>query len=100
MKWEAPIEDIHRNAIKHSDIVPWSMEDTRFLALALCGEVGELANLIKKEWRGDKIEFGKLRDELADIRIYLHLLSVSLNIDLDTAVCDKLPAIRDKFGVK
>src|ERR1700739_3058699 len=34
---------------------PGSAEDIRFLSFALFGEVGELANLIKKDWRGDNI---------------------------------------------
>jgi NTP pyrophosphatase (non-canonical NTP hydrolase) len=101
MWWEETLEDMHCHyLIKHSNIVPWSVEDTRFLTLALCGEVGELANLIKKDWRGDKVEFGKIRDELADVRIYLQLLSVALNVDLDTAIRNKLPAIRDKFSMR
>lgn len=29
----------------------YSNTDERFLALALCGEAGELANMIKKRWR-------------------------------------------------
>lgn len=38
----------------HSDWGPKKREERlRFFALALCGEAGELANLIKKEWRGD-----------------------------------------------
>ena len=73
--------------------------DTRFLALALCGEAGELANLIKKGWRGYVGDFKPaIQKELADVRIYLHLLATALQVDLDEAVNEKLPEIRNKFG--
>lgn len=88
-------------------------EDERFLALALCGEAGELANLIKKRWRdgpqpecpnchdankhGDyqgptcEVCDGKgyidhveaIRDEIADVRIYLELLARLFDVDGD-----------------
>lgn len=60
--------------------------------MALVGEVGELANYLKKVDRGDfsledkKIEIGK---ELADIQIYLDLLALNLNIDLGEVTVDK-----------
>lgn len=66
--------NIH-TAIVEKTKVPGSLEDRRFLALALCGEVGELANLVKKEWRGDvDPAYGeKVRDELGDVYAYLIL---------------------------
>lgn len=40
----------------------------RFMALALCGEAGELANIVKKDWRGDPGDRrAKLVEELADV---------------------------------
>jgi NTP pyrophosphatase (non-canonical NTP hydrolase) len=64
--------------------VPGSDEDKRFLALALFGECGEVANLIKKKWRGDNIpDFdAKLREELGDVYAYLILFSMAYRIDL------------------
>ena len=66
--------NIH-TAIVEKTKVPGSLEDRRFLALALCGEAGELANLVKKEWRGDiDPKYGeKVRDELGDVYAYLIL---------------------------
>jgi NTP pyrophosphatase (non-canonical NTP hydrolase) len=61
----------------------------RFLSLAICGEAGELANLIKKSWRGDEINIADVWDEIADIRIYLEHLARHVGLmDLDKA-CDK-----------
>jgi len=112
-EWADEIEQIHQSAVKKSGIVPWASEDVRFLTLALAGEVGELANMIKKHWRGDIVPHpgfdAAVHAELADIRVYLHLLATALprsgahlktvvfGIDLDEAVKVKLPAIRDKF---
>lgn len=98
MSWQFEIEHIHTHRIKNSGIAPWSVEDTRFLAMALAGEVGELLNFLKKEWRGDQKDFKPaIRAELADIRVYLHLVATALKVDIDEAVEEKLPEIRAKF---
>lgn len=92
--WTTQVEAIHYQVAKR-----WSAgseEDIHFLALALCGEAGELANLIKKCWRGDRSLRNAevdLAEELADVRIYLELLASMLKIDLDAAVCAKLPEL-------
>ena len=83
----------------------------RFLALALAGEVGELCNLIKKNWRGDSkasvIELRalprtedmmertyaeNLRKEMADVYIYLLMLADEMQIDLEFEAINKLEA--------
>jgi NTP pyrophosphatase (non-canonical NTP hydrolase) len=47
-------------------------EHSRYMALALAGEVGELLNLVKKEWRGDPKVLGSaaLLDEASDVFVY------------------------------
>lgn len=100
VSWQEEVWEIHLRAIKKSGIRPGTDEDTRFLALALSGEVGELNNIIKKAWRGDfAIEemIGDIELELADIQIYLELLTRSMRLDLTDAVHAKLPEIRKKF---
>lgn len=50
-------------------------KDLEFCALALCGESGELANVIKKEWRdGEDMELERLK-ETADVLVYTLLLT-------------------------
>ena len=103
-EWAEEIFAIHERAVGHKKLIePWSIEDVRFLALALAGEVGELANRIKKQWRGDDDQ-GDPRsntashEELVDIRVYVELLSKAFNnLDLDNGVRAKLPIIRAKF---
>jgi NTP pyrophosphatase (non-canonical NTP hydrolase) len=53
----------------------WCNEDEHFLALALCGEAGELANMIKKRWRDGTDLTEEVKDELADIFIYHAMLA-------------------------
>lgn len=97
LDWKRRTEITHETVIKNW--APWGPEDVRFLALAMAGEVGELLNLIKKQWRGDlatatsdqaSSHYMKVRGEMADVRIYLELLSRALGVDLDAACEDKV----------
>jgi NTP pyrophosphatase (non-canonical NTP hydrolase) len=98
--WRNEILDIHEKAIGKR-FEPWSIEDIRFLTLALAGEAGELANRIKKQWRGDDLPLPhndpNVAEELADIRIYVELLAHATGTNIDGTIFDKLPQIRDKF---
>ncbi len=68
---------------------------------AVVGELGEYANLRKKFERGDIDAQEFLReaaDELADVTIYLDLLSMQLGIDLGAAVIDKFNRVSARVG--
>jgi len=98
--WQEQIRIIHETVIKEWE--PYSDEDLRFTALALAGEVGEICNLIKKEWRGTLVDDPQrlrreMADELADIRIYLQLLALCLGVNLDTAVIQKIPELLNRW---
>ena len=67
------------------------------LAMALTGEVGELVEifqwLTEDESHGvasDPASARAVRDELADVMIYLVRLAFVMNVDLDEAVREKL----------
>jgi len=82
--WKKLAWGIHERVVKKIEVR--SEEDQRFLALALAGEVGELLNIIKKVWRGDfMLPWQEVVAEIADVRIYLHLLSKAIGIDEDAA---------------
>ena len=79
---------------------PYSNKDERFLALALAGEVGELCNMVKKRWRDGAELTAEIRDELADIRVYLELIAKCFGIEgdkLDAQVENKLQRVAKKF---
>lgn len=74
------IFELHMKMTAHL-FPPFSSQDERFLALALCGEAGELANMVKKRWR-DGVDLSEdIRDEIADIRVYLELLAKCFGIE-------------------
>lgn len=81
-------------------------EDTAPLShnvLSLAGEVGELANDLKKYERGD---FGyqellrRMPSEIADIQIYLVKLCYQSGIDLERAFLDKLKENERRFPLE
>lgn len=79
---------------------PFSVHDERYITLCLCGEAGELANLIKKRWRGDKVSIESIRDEIADIRVFVELIAACFDIagpKLDARVQDKLERVLERW---
>jgi NTP pyrophosphatase (non-canonical NTP hydrolase) len=71
----------------------------RFMTLALCGEAGELANLVKKDWRGDKgipDRRAKMIEELADVGNYAFMIAEILGIDLQKEMLAKLLAVEQR----
>ena len=73
----------------HTKKDDWSLNDWM---TAVCGEVGELANMLKKVRRGDytlKENRKEIADEIADVVIYLDILADKTGIDLGEAVISK-----------
>lgn len=96
------IIELHKKMTRHL-FPPFSFEDERFLALALCGEAGELANMIKKRWRDNADLQEEILDELADIRVYLELLAERFGIGgpkLDLRVASKLEKVVEKHKAR
>jgi NTP pyrophosphatase (non-canonical NTP hydrolase) len=100
-KWQNEAAKIHAALTKHL-FVTWDEEDKRFLALALCGEAGELANLVKKQWRDgfNPERRHEITMELADIRIYLELQAIAYGVDLDTICEHKLAELYKRWPDK
>jgi len=68
---------------------------------AVCGELGEAANLIKKIERGDMTldeARQELADELADVATYLDILAFRAGIDLGEAVKHKFNRVSKRVG--
>jgi len=70
-------------------------------ALAICGEAGELANLVKKCLRGDYTVEEKreeILDELADVMTYCDLAISSLGADTGETVWRKFAEVSRRIG--
>lgn len=68
---------------------------------AVLGELGELANIIKKIERGD-FSLDDVRDdvaaELADVATYLDILAFRCGVDLGAAVMQKFNRVSSRVG--
>lgn len=74
---------LHSRFMAKSGFPVGSTEDMRYNALAMCGEAGEVANVIKKDWRGDDLKLDQLRDELGDVFSYWSHLVKCAGFTLD-----------------
>ena len=94
------MDDLKEHIRSHLHWGPIEGEDkVRFLTLALCGEAGELANLVKKDWRGDDgipERRAKMIEELADVGNYAFMLAEILGIDLPSMMLRKLIEVEQR----
>ncbi len=77
-----------------------NLQALEHLLVCIAGEVGELANIVKKVRRGDRgLEDARpsIVDETADILIYVVKLANQLGFRLDEAFLDKLERNRERF---
>jgi dCTP diphosphatase len=93
-----------------ADARDWNQFHTpRNLLLAMTGEVGEVAELF--QWKGDaqcktglpdwtETEKGNLRDELADVQLYLARLADVCGVNLPEAVHAKMQKNKAKYPVE
>lgn len=85
-RWFGVMHDEHPSTLKY------------FYGLALAGEVGELANLLKKHWRTQEQNTLDVADELADAFTYLLLLADELRVDLLDALEKKQAVCEARWG--
>lgn len=87
--------DVAHDAADGSD---WSLNDW---AVAATGELGEACNVLKKVRRGDLSldeALPMLRQEFADVVIYMDLLAKRAGIDLGEAVMETFNKKSEKVG--
>lgn len=68
---------------------------------ATVGELGELANLLKKVDRGDftlDAARADIAKELADVQTYLDILALKVGVDLGRATIDKFNEVSARIG--
>ena len=104
---DTSLETLRKDQREFVDERGWAQFHTsRSLALALMGEVGEVAELM--QWRSDDDcqaglpdwsaqEKVRLGEELADVLSYVMRLSDVAEIDLPAAFVDKMAKNRDKY---
>jgi NTP pyrophosphatase (non-canonical NTP hydrolase) len=87
----------------HSTTGEIRLEELEHLLVCLFGEVGELANIVKKIRRGD-FKFSDKKDEVTeevvDALIYLIKISNYIDIDLEKEYLKKLATNKKRFADK
>ena len=69
-----------------------------YLALGLCGEAGELANLVKKHERhGKPFDPDRVADELGDVLWYLAVAAQAAGISLDELANRNVDKLRARY---
>jgi len=99
------VEPLQRAVARFAREREWEpFHSPKNLAMALTGEVGELVELFQwlseeasRKVGHDPATARKVRDELADVLIYLVRLAAVLEVDLDEAVRAKLSANALKY---
>lgn len=77
-----------------------NVELLEFLVVSITGEVGEVANIVKKIVRGDFTlgdKKSEIQEELADIFIYLIKMAYQLDINLEKAYINKMKKNKNRF---
>jgi NTP pyrophosphatase (non-canonical NTP hydrolase) len=77
-----------------------NLDILEFLMIALTGEVGEAANIVKKIVRGDYTlndNKSELAEEITDIFIYTLKLAYQMDIDLEKEYMKKLEKNQERF---
>ena len=93
-------DDLQQLIREFNEARDWQQyHDPKSLCLALMGEMGELAAHFQwltpaesDELKEDPVAFSAVRDEVADVTIYLLTFADRLGIELPTAVLDKINA--------
>ena len=99
------IADLTRRMRHFTEARDWArFHDPKSLALALVGEVGELAELL--QWLGHEEQVAAVREqplqsrlgeEMADVLLYLLRLEDVVGVDLAQAAVDKLRVNEERF---
>ena len=87
------IKEIQTKLAKFAEERDWNQfHSPKNLAMALTSEVGELNELFQwlTEEQSNNVDNDEIRQEIADIFIYLLRLSDKLDIDIEAAVREKI----------
>ena len=88
---------------KYKKAKPEDMKNTKRYFLKLIEEVGELAEVIRKEQRMEENNIkGTIEEELSDVLYYILMIANTYDIDLDTCfrLKEELNSVRYGFTLK
>ena len=68
-----------------------------YLCLGMCGEAGEVANMIKKQERDRTDHREEILDELGDTLYYLSMLAEKLGSSLDEVAARNVEKLRERY---
>ena len=72
-----------------------------YLALAINGEAGEVAEVVKKAWRdGKEVDKDWLVEELGDVLWYVAVLAHELGVSLSEVMEKNIKKLRKRYGVR
>jgi dCTP diphosphatase len=99
------IEAIQERLQKFADERNWEQFHTpKNLVMGLCGEVGELIEHFQWLTAEESVAvthnhntMEKVREEIADVQIYLLRLADKLQIDMESAIWEKIKKNEDKY---
>jgi len=67
-------------------------------ALGLCGESGEVADMVKKHlFQGHELNHDKIIKELGDVCWYIAIASKGLGVDLETVMIKNIKKLEDRY---
>ncbi|MCU5331765.1 MULTISPECIES: nucleotide pyrophosphohydrolase [Bacillus] len=97
------MEDLQKEVIRFRDERNWGQfHNAKDLAISLNLEAAELLETFqwKSSQEAKETKMQEMKEEIADVMIYLLLLSDQLNIDLEEAVRSKLTKNAEKYPVE
>jgi len=75
------------------------LNDVVYLVLAINGEAGEMAEVVKKAWRdGKDLDREWLIDELGDVLWYAAVLADVLGVSLSEVMKRNIQKLRKRYG--
>lgn len=92
------MNDFQREALRTSAAPYPEHERPIVQGLGLCGEAGEVANLIKKmAWHGLPTDAARIGDELGDVLWYVADLATHYGLTLDEVAARNVAKLRARY---
>jgi len=101
------LKEIRQRLAKFAQARNWDQfHSPKNLSMALAAEAAELLEIFQwltdeqsKEIVNDEKEMALIREEIADVMIYLVRLSDKLGVDIEKAILDKIKVNEEKYPV-